>query len=150
MQRLFGQKCLLDTNVLLYALDKSSRYFAQASGLLTGCVEGQVSGFVAHQNLLELLHVLTVYYHVPASEALRDVRALADHPRLSIIYPTSQTLSLFFQLAQTHVASRIEIFDLYLAATMKQSGLAKIVTANTKDFRHITDLEIIDLATLTL
>lgn len=150
MERLFGRSCLLDTNVLAYALDEDSRYFAQASDLVASCVAGRVLGYVAHQNLLELFHALTAYYRVPAPQALADVFALAHQPGLSVICPSSGVLSEFLRLARMRMGASFDAFDLYLAATMKLNGLSRLVTANVRDFARIPDLEVIDLATLVV
>lgn len=150
MRRLFGQRCLLDTNVLVYGLDKASRYFSQASRVLTLCAEGRLLGAVAHQCLLELLHVLTAYQHVPPEEALRDAQAFARHPRIEVLAPTPETLNVFLRLADTSKTARLEVFDLYLAATMRTHGLTRIVTANVRDFVGIADIEVLDLTRLSV
>lgn len=153
MTRLFGQKCLLDTNVLVYALDQLSPYFRQASHLIAHCTSGRVAGHLAQQNLLELLHVLTAYQRVPFGQAIADVQAFAQHPRLTVIAPAPQTLRRFLQLAQQASSSQVDVFDLYLVATMRDNGLTTLVTANVRDFQAIASsagIEVIDLATLTV
>ncbi len=150
MTRLSGQSFLVDTNVLVYALDRSSRQYAQASRLLSACVAGRMAGYIAQQNLLELTRVLTRHYRLPAAQALADVQTIARHRRLSVIAPTPGTLSLFFQLASAQTGGIFDVFDLYLAATMRPSGLSTIVTANVRDFAPIAGIEAIDVASLTV
>jgi predicted nucleic acid-binding protein len=154
MRRLFGAKCLLDTNVLAYALDRTASHFLAASQLLAHCVAGDIDGYVAQQNLLELLHVLTAYRHIALAQALSDVHAFARHPRLTVIGPAPQTLSTFFRLAHPVATSggRIDLFDTYLVATMVDHGVMTLVTANVKDFRPIATtagIDVIDVGTLT-
>jgi predicted nucleic acid-binding protein len=151
MRRLFGRTCLLDTNVLVYSLDRTSAYFVQAAQVLEHCTNGQITGYLSQQILLELLHVLTRYQRVPLADALHDVTAFADHPRLPIVGPSTYTYKECLRLARS--ASNVDVFDLYLVATMIDAGITTLVTANTRDFRDVAGaagVDVIDLRSLSV
>ncbi len=74
--------------------------------------------------MLELLHVLTAYYKLPVDQAMAAVRAYEAQPRLGLISPSAQTLGLFLRLIPSGLPiRRVNVFDLYLAATMRDHGM---------------------------
>lgn len=137
-----GTKYLVDTNVLVYSVNRESPLYNQSKELLeTGLREG-VSFVVAHQNLVEFIAVLSRGYGIQKASAVADAKAFAS--RFEIIFPLPTTIDTFFELIAKNAA--VYPFDLYLAATMLDNQVTRIVTENTKDFQDLGLEEIIRIA----
>ena len=57
-----GKKYLLDTNVLIYSVDKASPFYAKAKKIIEIGIKQNVSFVITHQNLLEYTAVLRRVY----------------------------------------------------------------------------------------
>lgn len=132
---------LLDTNVIIYALDGTSPFFPKAKAVLTRCFSGEIEGFVAQQNLLEATNVLVSVYKLPKKEVIKELHRLGKEFRLTTIFPLHSTIFTFWKLLAENKKTRADIFDFYLAATMVDNGLNQILTRNAKDFAGITTIK---------
>lgn len=130
---------LIDTNILVYSLDKTSPFFDKAAEVLSDCFRGEVKGVVAHQNLIELVAILVGVYKIPLLSALKDAAGFGSQANLKVIYPRSTTFLTFTRLLTKK--RRVDIFDSYLAATMFDNGIKKILTRNVKDFKKIGSIQ---------
>jgi len=57
-----GKRYLLDTNVLIYSVDKASPFYAKAKKVIEIGIKQNVSFVITHQNLLEYTAVLRRVY----------------------------------------------------------------------------------------
>ena len=136
-----GTTSLLDTNILGYSVDRHSPFYARSREILEAGLEQDISFAVAHQNLVEFVAVLTRGYGVERKQALGDAQVFAA--RFEVIFPLPTTLSIFFQLIAKEKATYP--FDLYLAATMLDNQITRIITGNAKDFRGVELEEVIGI-----
>lgn len=136
-----GEKYLVDTNVLVYSVDQSSSFYKKAREILERGLRGEFTLVIAHQNLIEFVAVLTRGYGVKIKNALDDAAAFVSH--FEVIFPLPTTIDVFFQLARVH--KRIYAFDLYLAATMLDNKIMRIITGNAKDFAGLSFKEVIEI-----
>lgn len=135
-----GLRYLVDTNILVYSVNQESPHYLSARKLLEEGFEQGASLVVAHQNLIEFVAVLTRGYSVRLKDALSDAESFAS--RFEVIAPLPTTFERYLQLA--HKAKEtLYPFDLYLAATMMDNDLERIITANAKDFRGIGFREVL-------
>lgn len=139
MQIILEGKFLLDTNILVYAFDRSSPYYQKAKKLILKAVSGQFEINIAQQNLVEFCNVLSRNYHILPSTITKDVNNILHD--FQIINPLPSTLSLFLKLFQQNKPNA-HIFDLYLIATMLDNGINQIITLNEKDFDGISGIKI--------
>lgn len=123
---------LVDSNVLIYAINSSSPKHMAAQAFLQTHV-GKMS--VAHQNILESLRVLTHKKFpnpmTPAS-AITVVNSIVE--RCYVIAPEPGTHHIAMAFIQKHKLAGDKIFDAYLAATALSIGITTIATDNVKDF----------------
>ncbi len=138
MNLTFGEKYLVDTNVLIYSVDRSSPFNEGAKKILEAGVKEDVSLFIAHQNLVEFMAVLTRGYGIGIKQAVKDAEAFAS--QFDVIFPLPGTIDVFFKMANTH--KKIYPFDLYLASTAFDNGIERIITGNRKDFSDLNFKEI--------
>lgn len=144
---------LFDTNVLLYAQDKSSEFFAHAQRAHQLVIDGELEACVSLQNVMEFLSVVTNPKRVrrPLSHtvAIREAKKYLDESFFSVIYPDSTTIPhLQSLLGDWKKSDPRHIYDLQLVATMISNDVSTILTANVKDFRRLPHLEVLDLQTL--
>ena len=137
-----GEKYLVDTNILIYALNKTSSLYTKSREILE-TQNPEAYFIIAQQNLVELTSVLTKQYKVSLKEAVNTARAFSEH--FEVITPMRDTWEMF-----THMAERqnkqIAPFDIFLAATMLSNGVERIITANSEDFKNLGLREIVNLA----
>jgi len=134
-----GARYLVDTNILLYSVDRKSPFHDWSKEILEAGLQHSSSLVVAHQNLIEFVAVLTRGYGVERKRALGDAQVFAS--RFDVIFPLPTTLETFFQLADKEKTTYP--FDLYLAATMLDNQITRIITGNGKDFRGVGFEEVI-------
>lgn len=130
-------KYLIDTNILVYSLDKKSPFYERASRILIECIKGERLGVIAQQNIVECTNVLFKESKKQRTEILLDLYTIATNFNLEVINPFETTLFTFLKLLEGLKKRRRELFDVFLAATMFDNGIATIITINEKDFEDI-------------
>lgn len=131
---------LIDTNLIIYAINSASPKHARAKQFL---LDEQNSLVVADQNILEAMRVLThgKFAH-PLSffEADKAVNAIAQ--AATVISPTEETLPIALMLMRKYDRAANRIFDAYLVATMLTHGIKKIATDNDRDFTIYEEIRV--------
>lgn len=132
-----SEKCLLDTNILVYCIDKTSIYHLPCQKIVKSVFEGSVKGVISIQNILEFYSVVTSPKSIPHpisnSDAINEINKL-NSPYFEIIYPTIDTFkSIRNLLVQTKIKAE-KVYDLYLVATMLSKHIYTLITVNEKDF----------------
>ncbi len=136
---------LLDTNVLVYALDAHSAQHAASRALVSGARNGDVGLCIAPQNLAEFYAVVTDRRRVRnpqepavAAQVIDELLAL---PGLALLPVPVDIIGRFVELLQRHKVSAQHAFDAFLAATMLGNGVRRIYTFNRSDFEAFTEIE---------
>lgn len=140
----------LDTNLLVYAhnvdapFHKAAKAFVEkvlnergSAGNLTICIPAQV--------LVEFLNVITwakLESPLPLPAALRVVQQYMD-TGVTIVHPLPSQLDTLLELLAT-VKTRKKIFDVALAATLRDNDVVGLYTLNTKDFIEFTFLDVVN------
>jgi predicted nucleic acid-binding protein len=136
-------KTLIDTNVLVYAHDKSSPFQGPASELLKRALTGQFEAVLSIQNIAELYSVLTNSKRVKAplepNAAKKICKLYLDASEISKLTLDGKTLSRALELASNEGITDGVFFDCLLAATMELAGIKKIYTENVDDFERFSD-----------
>lgn len=133
---------LVDSNILIYAINRSSPKHTIAQQFLQQEKEKLV---LAHQNIFEALRVLTHPRYPkpmkinPAIEAVISITS-----NLDVIYPFLETQQLSLELLKKYKLTSNQIFDGYLVATMLSNGIDKIATDNVKDFQKFKYIKVIN------
>jgi hypothetical protein len=140
----------IDTNLLVYAHNTDSEFHEDAVAFLEKVMnerdeEGYLSVCVTVQVLMEFIHVITwqrLKYPLSLSEAVRVVKDYVD-TGIIIIHQRETQLQTFLDLLGT-ATTRKKIFDVALAATLKDNGIAGIYTVNVADFEDFEFLEVVN------
>jgi uncharacterized protein len=138
----------LDTNLLVYAHNRASRFHLQAKAFLEKVMnarddEGKLSICIPAQVFTEFLNVITwqqLEAPLPLTDATQIVQDYLD-VGVTVLYPKSTQLNTLLDLLKS-VTSRKKIFDVALVATLKDHGISGLYTVNTKDFEEFAFLDI--------
>ena len=130
-----------DSNILIYALDKDSRYYKQSRELFTLVKERRLDIVIAQQNILESINVLVHQYKTPLNKTVAAIYGLLSELDIDLVAPQSTTVQTCFHLFPAHQL-RVDIFDYYLSATLIDNKITQLLTVNTKDFKYIKQLRV--------
>ncbi|HIH20375.1 TPA: PIN domain-containing protein [Candidatus Micrarchaeota archaeon] len=135
-----NDKLLIDTNVLVYAHDRDSSRYVQASEILKTALASR-QAVLSAQNLTEFCRVI-LEKTSPRAEyetARKFARDLSNSAE--IITYNGNTIDRAVEISEKH---KLHFFDSLLAATMAQENISTIVTENDRDFRKIPWLKVIN------
>jgi predicted nucleic acid-binding protein len=107
--------------------------------------DGNLSVCLPTQVLTEFISVITkqvLENPLSLSEAISVVRDYLDS-EVVIIHQTGNQLETFLDLLSS-VTSRKKIFDVVLAASLKDNGISGIYTVNVNDFNKFEFLEVVN------
>ena len=128
-------KLLVDTNVFIYDIDKSSKYHKSANEILNS----DNSFYTTTKVISEYFAVLTkldIKFETIWSYFL-DIKR-----NVNLIYPSKKSLLVFENLMQKYKPTGNRIYDIEIVSVMVESQIPLIGTFNTKDFNHIDEIDI--------
>ena len=133
-----SETALLDTNVLVDAVNADNDHSVACRGLLDRAAGGAIDVCVAQQVLFEYFAVITnprrVSLPLSAAKALSDIERFANV--FPVLAPPEDLHSRVCELIRSTGRSGRHVFDLALAATMLAHGVSRIFTYDT-DFAGI-------------
>lgn len=136
----------LDTNILLYAVVEDCPEFPATRELVDGLLEQPETVVIADQVWFELYRHLRNPRVVARPLAANEAASLIDWYRNRSGWGRcAWDIGLFDQilpvLAAHHRAPR-HVFDLVLAATLRDAGITRFYTRNARDFAQLDWFEI--------
>ncbi len=140
---------LLDTNVLVYALDEQSAFHTAARKiLLRACGSASQERLcVTPQVCAEFFAVVTnarrVQHPRTPTEALMAVEQFMALPNLSVLPVPVDVVSRWIALVRGHNLSASRVFDAQLAATALANGVNRVYTFDRAHFECFGDLEVV-------
>jgi len=140
-----SKKYLIDTNILIYAVNENSAYHEKALDLLQNIAVKSYNACISTQNILEFQRVLThkSFENVLPQENIDEiVKIWLDY--FEVIFEDKTVWLEYQKLTKRIKPSGNKIFDLWLSATMKANGVDVIITVNTKDFKNIKGIKAIN------
>lgn len=144
---------LIDTNVLIYAIDEKSEFHSEAIGIFEQARKDKFIPCIAYQNILECYAIITDAKRV--KNPLNPVGALAlltnnylDNPLFLKIQQRAETAKRALSIAVKYQLSKQRVFDALLIQTMLDNGVKQIVTYNVKDFINFREIKVIQPSVL--
>jgi len=127
---------VLDTNVLIYALDSSSPFHPAAMMLIN---DPAFNLMVTTKNVSE-------YFCVCSKSGINFVNALGFYHQLcqnaKILFPDINSLAVFENLLQKYQPKGNRVFDLEIVSVAVANQIPEIATVNLKDFSGITEITV--------
>lgn len=131
---------LVDSNILVYAINRSSPKHKKAQTFLLSNI-GNLE--IAHQNIFETLRVLT---HRKFQKPMNPKDAIGALERIfracTVISPDYKTHQITLSLMKKYTLSGDEIFDCYLVATALANHIDTIATDNVRDFKKFKEIAV--------
>lgn len=135
-----SDRALVDTNIIVYAMDVTSIYHARAKAFLERTIPSKKL-VVALQNLTELYALLTNKKKIPRyltpSEAERILVSIINGGDFTVITPTSRTPVRLLSLLKAYPVKGADVHDIHLGAVMIDHHISTIYTADTKIFKKL-------------
>jgi uncharacterized protein len=126
----------IDTNLLLYCLNRSCPEHAAARAFLEDCA-GRADVAIAELVLVELYVLLrnpaVVRSPLEPGEAASLCQEFRRHPRWALV-DTAAVMDRVWAAAARPGAPRRHVFDARLAHTLLDNGVREFATRNTRDF----------------
>lgn len=127
----------IDTNVLIYALDRNSDFYHKALQALESLGKSRM-GVVCWQNLTEFYAIITdkrrVKNPLTPKIAIKEMETLLTKYSLTIIGPNIKTKEIWFNILKAKNIKGQIVHDMFLVATLLSNGIDTLITENTKDF----------------
>ena len=137
-------RCVVDTNLLIYGTVSSSPWHKEAKHWLASLVSKGTELCITPQVVREYLVVLTrgnIFEHqfTPA-EAIGELETIL--PTFTLCEEKEETVSHLRSLVRRYEVRGKSIHDANVVATMVTYGIKRLVTYNTRDFRRYNEIEL--------
>ncbi|MEI6729172.1 MAG: PIN domain-containing protein [bacterium] len=135
------QKILLDSNILIYAFDKSAEFHSQSIKVF-----GQIAElYTTQSNLYEFYRIMTSKPFQKKVSPGDVIGGLQFYKKcLQIIYPTTITDIVLADLINQYQPKSAQIWDFLVLAQSMENSIDIIYTKNTKHFPQNQLLKIVD------
>ena len=137
---------------MVYAYDELSPFHGQAKQFLIDRMntihDNKPSICISHQACTEFIYSSTwqkLKNPLTLEQAGQIITYLLEFG-IEVLYPKNTQLQTFLQLIKLH-PSRKKLFDIAMAATLKDHNIKGIYTVNTKDFLDFEFLTVINPCT---
>ena len=140
-------RALIDTNIVVYALDPQSEFYGPSAALLGQCQTAESGLCVAPRVLAEFYRVITdprkVRTAYDSEVALRAIEDLVAQPGLEVLPVPNDLIARWIELVRRRPVKGAKLFDVTLVATMLANDVTRIYTYNRVDFEPFEELEVL-------
>lgn len=144
-----SEPVLLDTNVLVYAIDEDSPHHGPSRAVLERAANGEGVYCLSSQILAEFFAVITNPRRVKspraAVEAVEIIEAFPAMPGITLLATGPETAPRLLSMVRAAPVTGAKVFDLQLAATALEAGVSNIHTFNTAHFERIAGMRVVAL-----
>ena len=136
---------LLDTNILVYAVNEDSEFYKAASEIHSKVRDGSIQACISMQNLIEFYSIITsnrVQKPLPAQIAFDEIDKYIADQRIKKIQFNGDALVTLRELAIKYNVTAQNIYDLKIVATMLVNNIGEIITANERDFKKFSEIKV--------
>jgi len=136
-------KWVFDSHLFVYSQDNRSPFYEASSELFLRVLKGELKAVCAQQNILETESVLIRFYNKDSNTIVKILEDILLNYNVDVITPRPNTYEHYHDLI---LNSKLpyDLHDYFLAATMLDNGLSRILTGNTKDFFQIPGIEAVN------
>ncbi len=127
------QEVLIDTNILLYSLDKNNEHYNYSRDIISDNFDNI---FITSKNISEFIAVLTKQ-NIDYDIILNYLKIINN---FNVIYPDHNSINIFYELIKKYKPKGNRIFDIEIVSIMLSNGIKNIITVNKKDFEAIKEI----------
>ncbi len=133
---------LIDTNLLIYAIDEDSKYYNSVQKILD---DESNNLFTTSKNISEFLAVITRYpgKSISIKDALVVIKEFKSF--FTVLYPSEESNLIFIDLLKRYSPHGLKIHDYEIISIALSYGIKSIATVNKKDFSGIKEIELITI-----
>jgi len=137
-------RCMVDTNVLIYSTVSSSPWHQEARGWLAALLDEGIELCIIPQIVREYLVILTrgdiFEEQFTPEEALDELEAIL--PTFILLDENEETVSHLRNLVRRYQVRGKSVHDANIVASMLTHDITRLVTYNTRDFRRYQEITI--------
>ncbi|WP_210511227.1 type II toxin-antitoxin system VapC family toxin [Natronogracilivirga saccharolytica] len=135
-------RVLVDTNILIFAIDQDSRFFHQARKILD---HPEFVLTTTSKNLSEFLAVVTKPngYGLSSDVASDILGEIINN--LQILFPNQESLDLFKELLYRYRPTGLKVHDFEIISIGLANGVRHFATFNSKDFQIFDEIKLVEL-----
>jgi len=138
----------LDSNILVYAVNEKSPYYAGARAILDVINKGELRVCLSPQVLGEFYAVITnprkLERALSPQEAAGVVERFLSSNAVLKLYPQKSTLGLTLKLVKHYQIKALDFFDAQIVATMLDNGVTTIYTVNEQDLAKFEEIKAVN------
>jgi predicted nucleic acid-binding protein len=136
---------VVDTNVLIYALDTVAPQHAAARTLLEAARTEAATLYVTSQILCEFYSVMTNPRRVARPRTADEaMTVLSDMLTFLHVLPVpANTIDRLLDLLRRRPVTGSDVFDLHIIAAMQANSIGRIYTFNLADFEAFPELSVV-------
>jgi predicted nucleic acid-binding protein len=134
-------KILVDTNVLVYAVDEDSKFHNKSLSLIQNT---NYDLYTTSKNLSEFLVVLTKSTAVTLTvkDILKSFNAIISH--FTVLYPSPKSYKMFTKLLSKYNPKGLIIHDFEIMSIVLAHEISQIATMNVVDFKRVEEIQLIE------
>ncbi len=135
---------LIDTNILVYALDTTNPQKQKiAKELLEKCWKKEITYAISAQNLAEFFVVTVekIPNKMPLEQAEQIIRDISSFSHWKVLYYNAETIQ---KAIEHYKKTKKHFWDALLVATMLENGITFLYTENIKDFEKVNGITAIN------
>jgi predicted nucleic acid-binding protein len=136
---------IIDTNVLIYALDADAPQHTASRTMLEAARDGSTTLYVTSQILCEFYSIVTNARRVSKPRTSADaVSAISGLLAFLQVLPIpAQTVEGWLSLLRRRPVTGGDVFDLQIVAAMRANDVQRIYTFNTDDFEVFSEISVV-------
>ena len=137
---------LLDSNVIVYAVNYDSPFHKECLSFVSRAMKGEINGFLCEKSIYEVYAILSDSRRVEkplSTTQIIDVLNKLVKSKLQVLYSNENTTEKALRLCKEYNINRQDVFDMVIASQALNNSVNYIVTYNKKDFLKIKDIEIV-------
>ena len=134
-----NKRLLVDTNILIYAIDADSKFHEKAQKLI---LNPRYELYTTSKNISEFLVVLTrtESIKIDVIKVLKILKNLLSN--FVILYPNKESTIKFEELLKKYKPRGLRIHDFEIISIGLASGIDLIVTQNIDDFKNVKEISL--------
>jgi predicted nucleic acid-binding protein len=131
-------RLLVDTNILVYALNQDSRYHDWSRSILNN---QDYEIILTHKNVTEFVSVLSKHgnYEIIKIELPKIME------RFHILYPDKLSMDMFAFLIEKYQPTGNRVYDFEIISVMLANDLKLLATVNVDDFKAVKEISLLSL-----
>jgi predicted nucleic acid-binding protein len=130
-------KAVLDTNILIYGINEDSKYHEDVRRILG---DSNFIFYITSKNISEFISVLSKFQRFDVI----DLELPTILKKFRVLYPNKKSQKIFLELVDKYLPIGNRVYDMEIVSIMLAHNIQTLFSKNTKDFRDIAEITLID------